>query len=412
MKSVTTSQPFCYLSLDFGIAAMGTKGASVHVRSICDALSTAGCQVHLHCSRIGGEWTGGRKGGVLCHEHPLPADLHRLQKSLRNIYGPGLKIPAEIRQCAINRDAIEYLPGVFKQIEPIAVLERLSLMGIAGIRAAKADGVPHMLEVNALLSEEAKTFRSLQDQETARIAEDEVLQGTARIFCVSAPLAAAIALRGVDPAKIEVLPNGFDADVFSPRDGGSAKRALGLEGRFVVGLVGSLKPWHGVATLLDAFSLLALSVPEAALLIVGDGPESDRVAEFARTRPDLKVVATGAVSHDEVAEHIAGCDVATAPYDAAENFYFSPMKIFEYFAMERPVVATPQGQISEIIRDDDNGLLVPPGNAAALAAALERLARDPAQARRLAVRGRESASARTWVANAARLLECARGLRA
>jgi glycosyltransferase involved in cell wall biosynthesis len=261
-----------------------------------------------------------------------------------------------------------------------------------------------LLEVNALLSDEARAFRALCDYQTARAAEDEALLATDRVFCVSAQLAEAVAQRGVDPARIEVMPNGFDSRLFRPRQAVRLRRQLGIHSRFVVGMVGSLKPWHGVCVLLEAFRLFAARHSNAALLIVGDGPERVSVEEFRARHPGLAVVAPGAVPHDDVPAMVAACDVATAPYDANDAFYFSPMKLYEYLAVGRPVVASAQGQIMEVIEDGVNGLLVPPGDPVALSAALGRLARSPALRARLGYRGRETVAGRTWEANARRIL--------
>ena len=315
-----------------------------------------------------------------------------------------MRIPAEVRQCAINVRAQGDLETVWHHARPDAVLERLSLMGVAGLRAARKMHVPHLLEVNALLSDEARAFRALSDYQTARAAEDEVLLGTDRVFCVSALLAETVAQRGVDPAKIEVMPNGFDARLFRPRKASALRQRLGLNDRFVVGMVGSLKPWHGVSVLLEAFERFASRRRDAALLIVGDGPEHAVVERFCADHQNLCVVAPGAVSHGDVPAMIAACDVTTAPYDAHDSFYFSPMKLYEYLAMARPVVASAQGQITEVVEDGVNGLLVPAGDPGALADALGRLARSPALRARLARRGRETVAGRTWAANARRIL--------
>jgi glycosyltransferase involved in cell wall biosynthesis len=69
-------------------------------------------------------------------------------------------------------------------------------------------------------------------------------------------------------------------------------------------------------------------------------------------------------------------DIAVAPFRPVENFYFSPLKLFEYLAMGKPVVASDVGQISEVIRDGDNGVLFEAGNVRSLAAALTRVATD------------------------------------
>jgi glycosyltransferase involved in cell wall biosynthesis len=82
-------------------------------------------------------------------------------------------------------------------------------------------------------------------------------------------------------------------------------------------------------------------------------------------------------------------DVGVAPYPQAADFYFSPLKVYEYMAAARPVVASRVGQVARLVEDGVTGVLCPPGDAAALAAALARLHRDPLERERMGRAGRE-----------------------
>jgi glycosyltransferase involved in cell wall biosynthesis len=396
------------LSLDYGIDVLGSKGAAVHVRSICRALASLGHTVEIHCSRIraGKETLEGN--GICVAHHPLPRDFLDLRKSIRTVYNSRVLIPPEVRQCAINRDALEYLRQAWEKSRPRVVIERLSLMGVAGLRVAHKLGIPHVLEVNALLSDEAKAHRALSDYRTARLAEDEVLQGTNRVFTVSEPLREAVIGRGVDPVRVEAMPNGYDETVFAPRDGKAQRAEFGLSDRFCVGLVGSMKSWHGVRTLLSAFEQFAELRRNAALLLVGQGPEMEAVAEFQSRHPDLPVICPGPVEHERVADWISVFDVAVAPYEKSDLFYFSPMKVYEYMAMGKPVVASSQGQIAEVLTHGENGLLFDPGDAEGLKDCFVLLYETPALRERLGQGALGSVQGHTWQANACRLLAAIR----
>jgi glycosyltransferase involved in cell wall biosynthesis len=176
-----------------------------------------------------------------------------------------------------------------------------------------------------------------------------------------------------------------------------------------VGFLGTLKPWHDVTTLVRAMGLLRHLTPAAHLLIVGDGPERERLEDLARSVGIADTASfTGAVPHDSVASYVGAFDVATVPYGRMRNFYFSPIKLFEYLAAGRPVVAADVGDIGHCVRRGETGLLYPPGDAEALASAISALLNDPAQASSLARSGREHVRAyHTWEGNARLVLELA-----
>jgi glycosyltransferase involved in cell wall biosynthesis len=98
---------------------------------------------------------------------------------------------------------------------------------------------------------------------------------------------------------------------------------------------------------------------------------------------------------------IGAMDVAVAPYDASPDFYFSPLKLFEYMAAGRPVIAAGIGQIAECLRDGETGLLYPPGDVSALAQRIGQVIDDPDGARRLGEAARAEAIANhSWDRNA------------
>src|SRR5699024_6425288 len=159
------------------------------------------------------------------------------------------------------------------------------------------------------------------------------------------------------------------------------------------GFVGTLKPWHGTDLLLHA---LARTDQRLELDICGTGPQQEELellaAELGITQ---RVRFHGAVAPEHVPEFLHGLDIATAPYPAGEH-YFSPLKVYEYLAAGLPVVASAIGTIPALLEDGELGVLVEPGDVAALAGALAALAADPARhppprRPRLAAAGRDSA---------------------
>ncbi|GAB4544492.1 MAG: hypothetical protein Kow0063_38190 [Anaerolineae bacterium] len=216
------------------------------------------------------------------------------------------------------------------------------------------------------------------------------------VICVSDPARLHLmSTWGVPAEKIAVFPNGVDVQRFRPRPEASAevRASLGVDSHPLVVFVGSFYHWHDVATLLDAFSLVLEAHPEARLVLVGDGSQRETMMKRAA---DIglgdTVQFTGLVGHEEVPRLMAAADVAVAPYPAMErDLWLSPMKLFEYMASGVAVVASHVGQLADVIQDGGNGLLVPPGDAPAMAAALKRLLNDPALRLRLGQQARQDA---------------------
>jgi len=149
------------------------------------------------------------------------------------------------------------------------------------------------------------------------------------------------------------------------------------------------------------------------LVIAGDGPLRGELEHTLKERGLTRsVVFTGWLPHEEVAGLIRQFDVALAPYSQPEHaFYFSPLKLFEYMSCGVPVVAAALGQIAEIVRDGETGLLYPPDELDALTEACDRLLADPALRQRLGqAAAKEIRGLYTWDQNAARVVELARAL--
>jgi glycosyltransferase involved in cell wall biosynthesis len=292
------------------------------------------------------------------------------------------------------------------------VYERYAALSYAGIRTARALGVPHLLEVNAPLTFEHEKRRGLELPHIARDAERRIFVETDHAVVVSKELQEFAVACGVPAARVSVLPNAVDPERFAPRAAEGHRRELRLDGKRVVGFVGSLKPWHGVHSLVDAFKGLHASAPHSVLLIVGDGPERQKLEQRVDGHGLGSAVRfTGNVPSDDIPDYIAAMDVAVAPYVPSENFYYSPLKIFEYVAMAKPVVAGRIGQVRDLLRDGHTGFTYEPGKVGDLERSLAALVADPALCERI---GHEARSfvlrEHSWARNAERLVSLASDL--
>ncbi len=403
-----------YVCSDFGIAPSGTKGASIHLRAITRALADLGHEVLLLSPQDGPD-----------EDHPakrlLPPGCPAVKKTAKSLkhwlldHDFDETVAKELRPLLYNTWAPERALEALDGAAPAAIVERLSLFGHVGLDLAEALNVPFIVEVNALLTRESREFRNLELGRLADAIEQRVLRRADAVMAVSAPLVERIVELGVDRERVHVVPNGVDLQAFAAAPNRSICRgALGLTDEFVVGFCGSLKVWHGVDVLLEAFYEFRQHDPSARLLIVGTGPSEPELRRAAREyNMNGAVIFTGAVEHERVPALLRAMDVAVAPFKAMEDFYFSPIKLFEYMASETCVIATRLGQIREVIADGVNGLLCRPDYAGGLCQALVRARTSAHLRQQLADAALQTVRERyTWqraAEDVARIIGAARG---
>ena len=370
------------LSQDLGIPFGGTKGASAHLRSIVSGFRDAGHEVTFHSPAV-------EQADAVLRPIPPPALAEglgervpkRVVRALRHIWANGTV------EAALERAVAETRPDL--------VYERYGPFAVAGGIVARRHAIPHLLEVNAPLAREGALYRG-------QALEASAFDTAGAILAVSRELRDELAANGVESARIHVVPNGFDAGRFRPSP-------LGRREPVTFGFVGGLRPWHGIADMAEAFRRVARRI-DCRLLVVGTGPEEDRLVELAGELPG-RVELTGALSHDAVPEALGRMDVALAPYPALDGFYYSPLKLLEYMGAGRAIIASRICQAGELVEDGETGLTVPPGDVEALAGAMLRLAGDPDLRAALGARAAEVAHREhSWASRIGRILEIAGSL--
>ncbi len=200
----------------------------------------------------------------------------------------------------------------------------------------------------------------------------------------------------VPAEKLMVISNGVDVQRFQPNSEARTEVRVGLGVDNITPMivfVGSFHEWHDVSTLLDAFALVLTADPEVRLFLVGEGRQRQAmVHRVIDLGIDHAVHFTGRESHAEIPRLIAAADIAVAPVPQMEqNLWLSPMKLFEYMASGTAVVASNVGQLAHVVKDGRNGLLVPPGDAEAMAVALKRLIDNADLRARLGQQARQDA---------------------
>ena len=295
---------------------------------------------------------------------------------------------------------------------PDFVYQRYARFSWAGVAAALRTKRPLFLEYNGSEVWVGRHWDRVDKLDLLARYERLNLNAAARIFVVSEVERQNLLQAGIEPERIIVNPNGVDVDKFKPGIGrDEARRELGLTpGEIVVGFIGTFGSWHGAPVLARAFVDVAASVSNARLLLVGEGPElTQTLGLLSDAGLADRIMSTGAVSPSEVADYLDACDVLASPHvplAGGVEFFGSPTKLFEYMAAGKAIVASRLGQIGETLEDGETALLVTPGDAEELAAAVKRLATAPELRSKLGANARRRAiEQHSWDDNVQQLLD-------
>lgn len=363
---------------------LGDGAEGVHISEMVEAFERLGHQVRVNALVGSGRAAPAtRHGGV----------VGRVRRALP-------QFAYELAQLALSALSAISFARAIRQFQPDLVYKRHARYDFGPVLAARRTNVPIILEVNCVYASAIlRRFEPVRFPRLLNAVEGWVFRNTSRNIAVSRPLATELQNVAGVSAPVTVMPNGVNHHRFRPlADEPSAKAALGLQGKAVVGFVGTLWRWHGLDLLIEALSLVR--DPNAHLLIVGDGESRQslevRVAERGLTG---RVTFAGRVAHEEVGAYVGAMDVAVLPEDS--RAHASPMKILEYMAMARPVVAPRLPSIEELMTDGVQGLLFTPGAAGELAECIDRLLAAPEERQQMGKQGRTRVERdRNWDQNA------------
>jgi glycosyltransferase involved in cell wall biosynthesis len=370
-------------------------GMRVHVDELVGALRAAGHVVEVVGPAAGADIEA---GGA--------SELERLADRLRRRLPPAA---FEALELAYNLRAYARLSAAAAQFQPDVIYERYNLFLLAGLALKRRLRVPYLLEVNSPLASERAAFGKLQLKPVARACEAALWRGADGVLAVTEVLAERVRETRRGLAGVHVIPNGANLEVSAAAAAAPDIRArLGLPAEaLVLGFVGFVRGWHGVGWALEALPDLPR---RTCLVVVGDGPA---LADLQRRAGELgiadRVRLLGRVPHGEVAGYARGFDIAL---QTAAVPYASPLKLFEYMALGRTIVAPDQPNIREVLTEGYDALLFAPGDERSFRATLQTLLSDDALRARLGAAARRTLrdTPYTWAHNATRIEAIARAL--
>ena len=287
-----------------------------------------------------------------------------------------------------------------QRFDVIYVREVICALWLA-LLAPHLTGARVVYEVHDLESRNPSRAKERWAQPLLHLIDRLTLTRPAALTSLTATFRDMLASTGLrDPCEVAVLPDAYDETRYTPQDRDDARRALGLSDEPTVVYAGLTFAYRGVDLLLNALA----NTPGARLILVG-GRDAERTAlagQAQRLGIGERVTFIGTQPQDRVPLYLAAADVLVIP-DTVTDVTASPLKLFEYMAMERAVVCPDLPALREIT-GGDGAMHVPRGDVAALAAALRTLLDDSALRQTLAQRGRERVAPYTYTWRAVRLI--------
>jgi glycosyltransferase involved in cell wall biosynthesis len=400
-----------YICSDVDVQLYGHEGCSVHVREFTNALVENGHDVFILCA-----WTG---------QSPVAtkARVHQLEPVGQNsAMWEYLKSDPVVQNHQLDRDLGSVLwntwlqidgAAIFEKERPDFIYERYALFGSGGIELSRRFEIPIIHELNAPLCDQQRGYHRFTLEHTACRMEAEILANSHSVVALTRWLEDWAADIGVDRSKIHVLPDAVSDSLFKRTVSGNAVRhRLGWKCKSIIGFVGSFHSWHDVSGLIDAFAQLYREDANRRLLLIGNGEKRASLEKKVRKIGIAEAVCfQGRIPHELVPEHLAAMDIAVVPYRPIDNFFFSPMKLFESMAMGTPTVAADLGQISELIEHGVTGWLYPAGDNERLAEGIRKLLDDTDMAAQIGRAAREYVlTNHTWSTVVSKVVAIAREL--
>jgi PEP-CTERM/exosortase A-associated glycosyltransferase len=392
------------------------SGYATRSHGVLTSLQNAGQNV-LAFTRFGYPWDSARRKKLeFIPDYPEQDEVdgityHRL-RTLERGWG---QVPLD-----------QYMHGAADELERVIRIERPSIIhaasnfmvGLPSIVAARRLGLPVVYEVRGMwevtrVSRDPE-WQGSEHHETYVRLETLAASEADAVITLTEALKEELVRRGVPAERITVVPNSVDSGQFvvEPRDR-ELERQLGLEGKRVIGYVGSFVQYEGLDDLLYAASVVLDRGVDLRLLLVGDGDQLPRLRKLvAELELEDQVILTGRVPFADVQRYYSLIDVAVFPRKPLPvTEMVSPMKPFEAMATEKAVLVSSVRALEEIVADGETGMVFQKGDIDNLAGVLEVMVSDPELCARLGKNAREWVVAnRSWDRAADKIVEVYRAV--
>jgi starch synthase len=255
-----------------------------------------------------------------------------------------------------------FLIWQYLKVHPDIIYTRYAEFNVTPVIFSRLFRVPIIIEVNGL-SQAESDLASHHDFFTSSSfihrCERYSFKNASKIIAVTEQIKTAIQ-KSYGDMDISVVNNGANIDLFKPYEQSKAQVFLQLDrSKKYIGYIGSLRPWQGVEYLLKAAPLVIRNIPDTVLLIVGDGELRN---ELERLATDLGIVKScifiGGVQYEDVPLYINACSVCVVPKKPIASGY-SPLKLYEYMACGKTVIATRTNGF-EVLEREHAGILINP----------------------------------------------------
>jgi glycosyltransferase involved in cell wall biosynthesis len=249
-----------------------------------------------------------------------------------------------------------------ESFKPHLIYERAYYLQVSGVNVANRNKITHFLEVNAPYIDETFEFEKSSSYYSKLALKNEELQLSLsdKVFVVSSALKDYFIkkYKNLPPDKIIITPNCVNLEKvkINRQTKITVSEKYSLQNHTVIGFVGSIFPYHGVDVLIEAFNEVYKKNKNVKLMIVGDGLILEELKTLSKNlEASGNIIFTGNVPYSEVFSYIDLMDVTVL---ATTEWYCSPIKLFEYGALGKAIVAPDTPSVRDVIEDGKDGLLI------------------------------------------------------